>query len=170
MTVRLRPALAASLFMLAFPMAGDVVAGDLPEPLAPAAVASAEANRALTRALALLPRRPRRVVVIDVSRLGPELQATTQPLDAFVTDRSPHIYVTSHSAVLTRAIKGSRLHTYVLASIIWHEMAHLNGADEAGARLAEEQLWRRFIQDGLVDQVTALGYLKLLEQRDTEDP
>jgi len=44
-------------------------------------------------------------------------------------------------------------------------MAHLNGADERGARKAEEDLWMRFVRDGIADQVTALRYLQMLKNR-----
>jgi hypothetical protein len=60
---------------------------------------------------------------------------------------------------------GDRFYEHVLASIIWHEMAHLDGADERGAQRAEEQLWTRFVRDGIFDQVTALRYLNALTKR-----
>jgi hypothetical protein len=139
----------------------------IPAPLADAVVRQASADRTLTRALTLLPKRPGQVVIIDVSRLAPALEESTRHLDAFVTEGSRVIYLTSHSAVLKGALDGSRFHLYVLASIIWHEMAHLQGEGEADARRSEEQLWRRFVRDGLLDQVTALRYLELLLQRDS---
>jgi hypothetical protein len=46
-----------------------------------------------------------------------------------------------------------------------HEMAHIDGADEAGAQRREEGLWKRFVMDGRVDRVTALRYLKLMNDR-----
>jgi hypothetical protein len=53
----------------------------------------------------------------------------------------------------------------MLATVIWHEMAHLDGADERGARKEEEALWMRFVRDGVADQVTALRYLQALKRR-----
>ena len=44
-------------------------------------------------------------------------------------------------------------------------MAHLDGADERGARKAESTLWASFIRDGLIDQMTGLRYLSALERR-----
>ena len=67
--------------------------------------------------------------------------------------------------MLEEAANGSRFYEYVLASIIWHEMAHLDGADERGARHAEEQLWTCFVRDGVFDQVIALRYLDALMKR-----
>jgi hypothetical protein len=40
------------------------------------------------------------------------------------------------------ALEGAGDWDYALAAIIWHEMAHINGADEAEAQRQEEQLWR----------------------------
>ena len=54
---------------------------------------------------------------------------------------------------------------YMLATIIWHEMAHLSGADEHGARKAEQELWTRYVRDGVCDQMTALRYLRALAAR-----
>ena len=75
------------------------------------------------------------------------------------------MYLVKQSTVLEEAANGSRFYEYVLASIIWHEMAHLDGADERGARHAEEQLWTSFVRDGVFDQVIALRYLDALMKR-----
>jgi hypothetical protein len=42
---------------------------------------------------------------------------------------------------------------------------HLGGADEPGARRAEEDLWTRFVRDGVADQMTGLRYLLVLKKR-----
>ena len=129
-------------------------------------------DRAVTRAIALLPRRPIHVAVIDANEAKPEVRETLLKLDAFTLrldavtmDRSKVVYLVKQSVVLQEAAKGSQLYEHVLASIIWHEMAHLDGADERGARHAEEQLWTRFVRDGVFDQVTALRYLNALTKR-----
>jgi hypothetical protein len=51
------------------------------------------------------------------------------------------------------------------SAIIWHEMAHLGGADEREAQRKEEGPWKRFVVEKRVDQVTALRYLKLMNDR-----
>jgi hypothetical protein len=53
----------------------------------------------------------------------------------------------------------------MLAAVLWHEMAHLAGADEREARGAEEKLWTRFVRDGLSDAITSLRYLRALTTR-----
>ena len=37
------------------------------------------------------------------------------------------------------ALKGPGIFDYALATVIWHEMAHIDGADEVAAQEAEEQ-------------------------------
>ena len=129
-------------------------------------------DRAISRAIAQLPRRPVRVAVIDANEAQPGVREALLKLDAFTLrseavtmDRSRVVYLVKQSTVLQEAAKGSQFYEHVLASIIWHEMAHLDGADERGARHAEEQLWTRFVRDGISDQVTALRYLNALTKR-----
>ena len=129
-------------------------------------------DRAVSRAIAQLPRRPIHVAVIDADDAKPAVMETLLKLDAFTLrvdavtmDRYRVVYLVKQSGVLQAAAKGSRFYEHVLASIIWHEMAHLDGADERGARHAEEQLWTRFVRDGIFDQLTALRYLSALTKR-----
>ena len=44
-------------------------------------------------------------------------------------------------------------------------MAHIDGADEAKARRAEEQLWAEFVLAGRVERGRGLRYLVLLKKR-----
>jgi hypothetical protein len=129
-------------------------------------------DRAVARAIAQLPKRPIQVAVIDADEARPEVRETLLKLDAFTLradavtmDQSKVVYLVKQSPVLQGAAQGSPLYEHVLASIIWHEMAHLDGADERGARRAEKQLWTRFVRDGIFDQVTALRYLNALAKR-----
>jgi hypothetical protein len=93
------------------------------------------------------------------------VRAKLRSLDAFTTSGGTVVYVLRHSAALQGAMSGSHAYTLVLASIIAHEMAHIDGADEREARRAEENLWRRFIRDGEIDHVVALRYLSALTSR-----
>jgi hypothetical protein len=129
-------------------------------------------DRAVSRAIAHLSKRPVHVAVIDALEAKPEVRETLLKLDAFTLrldavtmDRSKVVYLVKQSTVLQEAAKGSPFYEHVLASIIWHELAHLDGADERGARRAEEQLWTRFVRDGISDQVSALRYLNALTKR-----
>lgn len=47
---------------------------------------------------------------------------------------------------------------YALAAVIWHEMAHIDGADERAAQLAEETLWQGFIRERRVEINAAMRY------------
>ena len=47
----------------------------------------------------------------------------------------------------------------MLAAVIWHEMAHADGLDEAQARRREEELWRGFVSTRVVDSTFGLEYL-----------
>jgi hypothetical protein len=62
-------------------------------------------------------------------------------------------------------VQGQAFHTFALASVIWHEMAHGEGKDEREARRREEELWTSFVRDQRIDQGTALRYLDALTRR-----
>jgi hypothetical protein len=151
-------------FVMAVGMAPSVLRADDNKPL--------PYDRAVSRAIAHLSRRPVHVAVIDANEAKPgvreallKLDAFTLRLDAVTMDPGKVVYLVKQSTVLQEAAKGSPFYEHVLASIIWHEMAHLDGADERGARHAEEQLWTRFVRDGISDQVTSLRYLNALTKR-----
>jgi hypothetical protein len=119
----------------------------------------------VARAIRLLPKSPMQVAVIDADEARPEVRATLLRLDAFTVPGSTIVYLVKQSAVLQGAAKGTQLYDHMLASIIWHEMAHADGAGERAAQRAEEQLWTRFVRDGILDQLTALRYLQALTSR-----
>jgi hypothetical protein len=103
--------------------------------------------------------------VFDVDTAEPALKRSLLRLDSFVVKGRREIFLTNHSAVLAGALRGSRLHEHILATIVWHEMAHLDGADERRARKAEQDLWTRYVRDQVCDEVTALRYLRALAMR-----
>ena len=127
--------------------------------------AASEDATAIGRALQLLSRRPEKVAVIDPDDATPQGRKILAKSDAFITEGGRIVYINRHSEVLTGARQGSSLYICMLASIIWHEMAHIDGADEHGAQRQEEGLWKRFLVEGRVDRVTALRYLKLMNDR-----
>jgi hypothetical protein len=126
-------------------------------------------DSAIAAAVQLLPKRPPQVVLIDANEAAADVRATLLRLDAFVVKGSHAVYLTRQSAILRAAARGSDLQRFMLASIIWHEMAHLDGANEAEAQRQEEALWRRYLLDGRVDQLTALRYLSALNSRHVKD-
>jgi hypothetical protein len=124
----------------------------------------------LGEALTLLPRRPERVVVIDCEQARPEVRPHLIRLDAFVTRGGRVIYLVKQSAVVQLAEKRHPVALGILAAIIWHEMAHLEGEGEAVAQQREEDLWTRIIRDQRVDPITGLRYLRLLRERPHPTP
>ena len=132
--------------------------------IVPGPTASAD-REAIVAAVEMLPKRPARVAVMDVTQNRPEVRDYLLRLDAFTVKGNGVIYIVQQSATLNGARAGSTLFRAMLAIVIWHEMAHLDGADERGARRAEEELWKRFVRDGVADQVTALRYMQALRKR-----
>lgn len=128
-----------------------------------------EYGQAIRGAVALLPRRPARVFVIDVNDAKPQDRPHLSRLQAFIIKGSPVVYLTKHGDVLRGAVEGSRFSEYILATVIWHEMAHAEGADEPQARRREEELWTRFILENVVDRGAALNYLAALKRRQPID-
>jgi hypothetical protein len=120
---------------------------------------------ALIGAIELLPRLPARVAVIDVSEAKPEVQKILRQLDAFIVEGSGVVYVVKQSGLLRGAIAGSSLYRHALAAVLWHEMAHADGADEREARAKEQALWTSYVRDQRVDPVAALRYLTALDRR-----
>ena len=126
---------------------------------------NAQDRVALLAAVALLPKAPARIAVMDVTQARSGVREHLLTLDAFTVKGNGVIYVVQQSDLLRRARTGSPVARAMLAVVLWHEMAHLTGADERDARIAEEGLWTRFLRDGLTDQVTGLRYLQALKNR-----
>lgn len=128
----------------------------------PTAVAE---RKAIAQAMRLLARLPDRVAVIDAEQARPDVKATLLRLDAFTVKGSRVVYLVRQSALLQGAVQRRAFHTCALASVIWHEMAHAEGADEREARRREQSLWTTFVRDQRVDEVTALRHLEALAKR-----
>jgi hypothetical protein len=132
----------------------------------PAVSADAGAyDETIARALRLLPRQPDKVIVVDANS-GTRLPGERlQHVEAFVTRGERVVYLVRQGVTLQRASRGPGIFDYALATVIWHEMAHIDGADEAKAQRAEEQLWMQFVVARRVDSTIGLRYLALLEKR-----
>ena len=124
-----------------------------------------EYDLTVARVIRLLPRPPEKVVVIDADTSGQSLHDKLQHVQGFVIPGKRVVYLVRQSDTLQRAMKGPGIFDYALALTIWHEMAHIDGADEATARRAEEQLWTEFVVAGRVDRVRGMRYLTLLKNR-----
>jgi len=100
----------------------------------PTAVADREA---IAAAIAMLPKRPVRIALMDVSQNRPDVRDHLLTLDGFTVKGNGVIYLVQQGRILEGARRGSTLCRAMLAGVIWHEMAHLDGADERSAQLAE---------------------------------
>ena len=122
-------------------------------------------DETVKRALALLPRRPNQLVVIDAEKTPLALRQRLERVEAFVMTGEPVVCLRVQGTILRGAQQAGGLFDYALAATIWHEMAHIAGADERAAQEQEEDLWRRFILGGHIDVSRALAYLRVLRQR-----
>jgi hypothetical protein len=126
-------------------------------------------HQTIERVLKLLPKRPDQVVIVDPNQAAAEIRGTLLRMEAFITKGGRVVYLTSHGEALHGALKGWSLHEYILASIIWHEMAHIEGADEMDAQRREEALWIRYVMDQRVDRGDGMRYLSGLKSRRSND-
>jgi hypothetical protein len=119
----------------------------------------------LRAALEVLPRRPKRIDVVDDRDLSSAILKQVADMDAFVPVGAQTIYLRRQSRTLRDAEYAGGLDTLMLALVIWHEMAHVEGLDERDARRREEELWREFMWTGRVDGSLGLVYLRELQAR-----
>jgi hypothetical protein len=133
-------------------IAGTVVVGDVD-------------TRTLRSALDALPRRPERIVMVTDAKLPPGVRRQMRDLDGFVPVGSRTIYLRRPSVTVREAESSGGPYRLMLAAVIWHEMAHAEGCDEAEARRREEDLWQQFVRGRLVDGSVGLTYLDELRRR-----
>ena len=124
-----------------------------------------EYDLTVARVIRLLPRPPEKVVVIDADISGQSLHDKLQHVEGFVIRGERVVHLVRQSDTLQRAVKGPGIFDYALAITIWHEMAHLDGADEPAAQLVEEELWEEFIVWRRVESGIGMRYLALLQKR-----
>jgi hypothetical protein len=103
--------------------------------------------------------------VLDPNRVTSDLKRRLQLVNGFAVPGRRVVYLNERSEVLERALSGPSMWDYVLATVVWHEMAHIDGAQETEAQRREEQLWVQFILSGKVDGGRGLAYLRLLRKR-----
>jgi hypothetical protein len=133
-------------------IAGTIVDGDVD-------------TRTLRAALEALPRRPDRIVVVGAEAIPPAFASQMHDLDGFVPLGSRVIYLRRESVTLREAELSGGPYLLMLAAVIWHEMAHAEGCDEAQARLREAELWQEYVRSGRVDSGIGLTYLVELRRR-----
>jgi hypothetical protein len=122
-------------------------------------------REAIVRALKLLPRQPYKVLIVDSGAAQPPRHGKGQQVEAFVNHGDRVVHLVRRGVTLRQASNRGGIFDYALATVIWHEMAHIDGADEVTAQREEERLWRQFIVARRVDRVRGLQYLALLKKR-----
>ena len=122
-------------------------------------------EEAINRALGLLPKPPAKILVVDATEAARAVDAHGRRVQAFVRHGENVVYLIAQGGTLRGAQKGPGMFDYVLATLIWHEMAHLAGADEREAQRQEEELWTQYVAAGRVDTNRGLNYLALLKKR-----
>src|SRR5262249_33797964 len=122
-------------------------------------------DEVVKRVILLLPEAPPPIVVLDAKQQPRTLQDKMKGVEAFVNPGKSTIYLNSQGSALQHALRGSGIWDYALAITIWHEMAHLGGADERTAQEREEELWLQFVNAGKIDARRGLAYLELLRKR-----
>ena len=115
-------------------------------------------------ALSALPRQPTRIVVVS-DRAMPGIAGQVRELDGFVLPGSSDIYLRHESITLGAAELSGGPYVLMLAAVIWHELAHVDGCDETQAREREMALWGEFVRNGRVESSLGLTYLAALRDR-----
>lgn len=112
------------------------------------------------QALSLLgqPRQP--VVIFDPAQYDAARRAKLEAYEAFIVAKQPEIYLNRRGQASAEVLSGRPDGVYVLAAILAHEMAHLEGKDEAGALEAEERCVYRFMKEGKIPVDVALAHLQ----------
>jgi hypothetical protein len=101
--------------------------------LAAAQTVSGPYEETIKRALVLLPTPPAQILVVDATQAPRKVDAHGRRVQAFVRYGETVVYLIADGPTLRGAQNGSGIFDYALATLIWHEMAHLGGADEREA-------------------------------------
>lgn len=133
-------------------------------PAAAQAPAPPPETRAIERALKLFPQPPAaplRLIEPDRVEGGQAVRA----LDAFVVHEQTGevrrvIYLNRRSPIVANAVAGKDLDIAILAAVIRHEEAHLDGADEPLARELERKFFQSLVFSGRVPIQSGFAYLR----------
>jgi hypothetical protein len=136
-----------------------------------AATQSDDYSPTVTRVVRLLPRPPGEIKVVNADAIARSSPGRVRHVDGFVIHGQRIIYLARQSQTLQRAMRDGGIFDYALAIIIWHEMAHIEGADEPNAQRQDEALWLEYVRDGRVDAVRWVSRIFVeMEQSPKSDP
>ncbi len=126
----------------------------------PSVAPSTTLTTLVDQALALLGRPGQPVVIFDPLQYDPAHRAKLEAYEAFVLARRSEIYLNRRGQASVEALAGRPEGVYVVAAILAHEVAHLQGKDERGALEAEERCVYRFMKEGRIPVDVALAHLQ----------
>jgi len=116
----------------------------------------------VSQALALLGHADQPVVIFDPAQYDAAHRAKLEQFEAFVFKARGVIYLNGHGKVSAEAIAGRPHGVYVLAAILAHEMAHIQGLDERGALEAERRCVFQFMKEGRIPVDVALAHFSAM--------
>jgi hypothetical protein len=112
------------------------------------------------RALTLLGETHRHVVLFDPLQYNATQRAKLERFEAFVLREHREIYLNRRGRAFEEALAGRSEGVYLLAAILVHELAHLDGLDERAALQAEQRCVFRFMKEGRISVDVALAHLQ----------
>lgn len=134
-----------------------------------ACTAVASPGGQLDAALRLLANRPAVVVVdsLDPRAVAAAAAWGTRPeqVRAFSLTGQSAVYVNRSVDPYKCAGQKNQTCVLLLAALIWHEAAHVDGADEEGAQLREEALFRQFVADHRIEFAAGNAVLRAMAAR-----
>jgi hypothetical protein len=119
----------------------------------------------ISRALALIGRLDQRVILFDPERYDSVHRRKLQRLEAFVFAERTEIYLNLRGRAYREAAQGRPHSVYILAAILGHEVAHLQGKDERAALVEERNLIYGFMKHGQIPAAVAQAHLENVWQQ-----
>jgi hypothetical protein len=127
---------------------------------APPLPAGAALTAIVDQALMLLGQPKQSVVIFDPLQYDSDHRAKLEHYEAFVLAKQPAIYLNRRGWAVEEALSGRPDGVYIVAAILAHERAHLEGKDESGALAAEERCVYQFMKEGRIPVDVALRHLQ----------
>jgi len=129
----------------------------------------APAGDQLDAALRLLPQRPE-VIVLDSSDPRAVAAAVVwgkrpEQVRAFSLTGQRIVYVNRSVDPYRCAAQKNQTCVLLLAALIWHEVAHVDGEDEERAQLREETLFRQFVTEHRIEFAAGQAVLRVMAAR-----
>ena len=114
----------------------------------------------IARALLLTGHPEQRVILFDPQQYDAEHRRKLERLEAFVLGGGTDIYLNCRGRAYREASAGEPHGVYVLAAILAHEIAHLQGKNERTASAEERGVVFGFMKAGHISPDVALQHLQ----------